>query len=43
MYNYPKTAPNENIGMNIPPGIGQLRVRAVLTNFIRQNINKKPS
>ena len=43
MQNYPNTAPNENMGMKIPPGIGQLRVSAVLTNFKRQNLNKKPS
>lgn len=36
-YICPKTAPMQKVGVKIPPGIGQLRVRAVNTNFIMKN------
>ena len=32
-----------NVGVKIPPGIGQLNVRAVKTNFITKNMIKYPS
>ena len=42
-YSCPSTAPIANVGVKIPPGIGQLNVRAVKTNFITKNMIKYPS
>lgn len=42
-YNYPSTAPRANVGVNIPPGIGQLKVNAVKKNFCTKNMIKNPS
>lgn len=42
-YSYPMTAPIANVGVKIPPGIGQLKVRAVKNIFMSKNIMMYPS
>jgi hypothetical protein len=37
------TAPIANVGVKIPPGIGQLKVNAVKTIFIIKNMMRYPS